>query len=319
MHLLDTPGFSDTHRSDASILSEIAFWLSEASQRDLRISGVIYIHSILQPRLQGSAVKGLEVFKQIIGEEAFDSCVMVSTHWDLLVHDQAQMQLGLQRHRELESLAWLDVMERGGRALALYPGNSEGALRLIDGMLGRLWRGTLRLQREINDERIELRKTSAGKILFERFEGLMQMFEERLEEVKQEIQDAIRERDERHAADLKKEFQEIKQDMRTQMEALKDLNAQMKDISIKEVKQIQEDRVKLEKLMMETQTELTRLKRQPPQVQVVKMPNMSMQQDMIRNFQNTHLPSHSSSAELIGAAAGIAGATFGAMALCSVM
>lgn len=264
-------------------------------------------------------MKGLEVFKRIIGYEGFDSCVMVSTHWDLLAHDQAQMKLGLQRHRELESLAWKDVMERGGRALALYPGNSEGALRLIDGILGQLWSGTLRLQREINDEKIELRKTSAGQLLFERFEGLMQMFEERLEEVKREIQDAIRERDERHAADLKKEFQEIKDDMRKQIEAVKELNAQMKDISIKEIKKAEEDRVKLEKLILDTQSELTRLKRQPPQVQYVQMPSMSRQQDMIQSLQNTHLPSHSSNAELVGAAAGIAGATFGAMALCSVM
>lgn len=244
---------------------------------------------------------------------------MVSTHWDMMVPDPIRMRLGMQRHREMESTAWRDIIDQNGRALALYPGGSGGALRVIDNVLEHLWRGTLRLQREINDDRIELRSTSAGKLLFERVEEMMQILEERLQEIKREIQETLRERDERHASDLRREFEEIRQDMRAQTQAVVDLGAQMKDISIRETRKAEEDRVKLQELMLETQSELTRLRNRPSEAEMAHVAHTMKQRDMVWNLRQTHLPSHSSNAEFVGAAAGIAGATFGAMALCSVM
>jgi predicted GTPase len=35
IHLIDTPGFNDTGRSDGETLQELAFWLAAAHEREL--------------------------------------------------------------------------------------------------------------------------------------------------------------------------------------------------------------------------------------------------------------------------------------------
>lgn len=69
--LIDTPGFDDTETSDADVFQEIATFLARCFETGIRLSGVIYLHRITDPRMSGSAMKNLELFKLLCGKDAF--------------------------------------------------------------------------------------------------------------------------------------------------------------------------------------------------------------------------------------------------------
>jgi hypothetical protein len=94
--LVDTPGFNDTFRDDREILKEITDWLASTYQLGKRITGVVYLHPINQPRMEGSALLNLAVMQKLCGLETFENVVLASTFWDLV--DEAS---GVQMENEL--------------------------------------------------------------------------------------------------------------------------------------------------------------------------------------------------------------------------
>ena len=82
VHLIDTPGFDDTHKSDTDILKDLASWLAQSYQRDERLSGVLFLHSISAVRLTGGAKRNFAMFKKLCGQVCFPSVVLATTHWN---------------------------------------------------------------------------------------------------------------------------------------------------------------------------------------------------------------------------------------------
>ena len=81
LFLIDTPGFDDTYKSDTDILREVANWLSEAYQRKIQLTGIVYLHRTLDVRLGGAAMKKLRMSKQLCGPEGLSSVVLTTTMW----------------------------------------------------------------------------------------------------------------------------------------------------------------------------------------------------------------------------------------------
>jgi len=46
VHLIDTPGFSDGHRSEREILTDLMEWMSQSHGELTRLSGILYFHRI---------------------------------------------------------------------------------------------------------------------------------------------------------------------------------------------------------------------------------------------------------------------------------
>ena len=83
-YLIDTPGFDDTTRSDTEILWEIVNYLNRLYAKRVRLTGLIYLHRITDVRMQGSAVKNLDILRSLCGEDAFANIALVSTMWQEL-------------------------------------------------------------------------------------------------------------------------------------------------------------------------------------------------------------------------------------------
>ena len=73
--MIDTPGFDDTFKPDIEVLKTAATWLSEAYQKDLLLTGIIYLHRITDPKMGGTARKDLMMFKKLCGEDSFSNVV----------------------------------------------------------------------------------------------------------------------------------------------------------------------------------------------------------------------------------------------------
>jgi hypothetical protein len=46
VHLIDTPGFNDGHRSEREILTDLVEWMSQSHGELTRLSGILYFHRI---------------------------------------------------------------------------------------------------------------------------------------------------------------------------------------------------------------------------------------------------------------------------------
>lgn len=78
VHLIDTPGFDDTERSDVQVLQDISHWLSMSFKDGIRPSGIIFMHRISDVRMTRSALRNLIMFKKLFGETAYQSVVSVT-------------------------------------------------------------------------------------------------------------------------------------------------------------------------------------------------------------------------------------------------
>jgi hypothetical protein len=172
--LIDTPGFDDTAQSDTEVLRGIASFLCRLYENGRRLTGLIYLHRITDPRMGGSAVKTLEIFQKLCGWETFPSIVLVSTMWQTLGSDAEAQRIGLDRERTLkESEKFWGAMLNSGSLVERHNGDVESAYNiirlLVSGTKGSHQKPVLDIQREMVDKRMALDETAAGKYLQSEF------------------------------------------------------------------------------------------------------------------------------------------------------
>ncbi|EDR09514.1 uncharacterized protein LACBIDRAFT_318655 [Laccaria bicolor S238N-H82] len=84
--LVDTPGFDDYQeygsRSDLVILKEIGAYLKARYDEQRKLSGIIYLHNICDPKVDGSSQRTMMMFKKLCGADSLNNVVVVTTFWD---------------------------------------------------------------------------------------------------------------------------------------------------------------------------------------------------------------------------------------------
>ncbi|KAH7084618.1 P-loop containing nucleoside triphosphate hydrolase protein [Paraphoma chrysanthemicola] len=162
VHLLDTPGFDDSNRTDLETLQELAYWLAAAYEHDIKLSGIIYLHRISDTRLQGSALRSLTAFKAMCGEAALGGVVLATTMWDTIPPND--MTKALNRQAELRNRICQDIQTSGGKVVALSAANID-RMKILQHIVERNQRLTLRFQEELVVENKLIYETGAAKVL----------------------------------------------------------------------------------------------------------------------------------------------------------
>ncbi|KAK3342179.1 hypothetical protein B0T25DRAFT_617967 [Lasiosphaeria hispida] len=158
VHLIDTPGFDDTNRSDVEVLQDIAHWLSASFQDGIRLSGIVYMHRISDLRMAGSARRNLVMFKKLCGEKAYQSVVLATSMWSKVSDNE-----GRERERQLvETDAFWGLMCKRGSRVLRYLNTRESALDLVGYILSLHTKVTLEIQDEIVNKGHEIDETSAA-------------------------------------------------------------------------------------------------------------------------------------------------------------
>jgi hypothetical protein len=162
--LIDTPGFDDTHRSDADILQEVTFWLVKSYELGIRLSGIIYLHRITDVRLGGSAIRGLNVFKAMCGADNFHGVTMATTFWDKV--DDFDKAREDQTQLLKNPSFWKDLADGKCTTRSLTAGRTS-AVELVTAIAHSNKRLTLTMQSQLVDEGLRIYETDAGKVLQE--------------------------------------------------------------------------------------------------------------------------------------------------------
>jgi hypothetical protein len=153
--LVDTPGFNDSFRSDGDILVQMSATLCAQYRCHINLKGVIYLYNITQPRLTGSSLRQLELFRRICGDENLRHVLLVTTQWNEVFTSRWE-----DHEDQLRDEYWADMISKGAKCMR-FEGTHASAASCISQLLGEQ-RAVLALQREVVNERRKLSDTVAG-------------------------------------------------------------------------------------------------------------------------------------------------------------
>ncbi|KAH7184577.1 uncharacterized protein B0J16DRAFT_267599 [Fusarium flagelliforme] len=189
IHLVDTPGFDDTNRQDSDVLRDISAWLSKSYTEKVLLNGILYLHRISDPRMQGSGKMSINLLIKLCGRDALKNVVLVTTMWELVESD-----VGDRREKELESTEeFWGFMKRHGSQTRRHLNNEESAHKILAMFVPKIpgtqaKTMTLAIQKELADDHKTLDQTGAGQLL----DGTWAKEKQALQRELEEVRDALR-------------------------------------------------------------------------------------------------------------------------------
>jgi hypothetical protein len=229
--LIDTPGFDDTNLTDTQVLTTIAAYLSNMYIKDIRLSGIIYLHRITDVRLGGSALKNLSMFKKLCGEDFYSNIVLATTMWGNLTGPSLFEEVGIQREKQLlADPKWWGLMSQRGSKVYRHQAERQSALDIVDYLVQRSETAPLLdIEKELVDEKKTLVETSAGQEINKELQEASKKWAKERDDLRNECMQAIQDRDEELANLLHEESElmnaKIAQGMKDQQDLV--INCQL--------------------------------------------------------------------------------------------
>lgn len=160
MVLVDTPGFNDTKRSDTDILTLLADWMKGSYNEKMLLSGIIYLHSISEPRMTNSILTNLSMFRRLCGDEHLKNVILVTTKWKITPPEDAE-----RRDHELhsESRYWAPIIAAKS-LIRRFEDSAASAQALIEELLQDGTEFISAIQREMAEGK-KMLDTEAGAYL----------------------------------------------------------------------------------------------------------------------------------------------------------
>lgn len=183
---MDTPGFDDTNVSDTEILTRIADWMKDTYDEGSLLSGIIYLHRISDPRMDGASMKNLRMFRKLCGPNNLRNVILATTMWEKIPEAE-----GVTRESQLKREFWNDMIAKGS-TVARVSTDPLDAIKPVERFLGKETM-VLRLQEELSSGKT-LIQTEAGAAIQEDIERLSVQYAKNLEAAKEEMRQAQRTR-----------------------------------------------------------------------------------------------------------------------------
>ncbi|MCJ1389740.1 hypothetical protein MMC18_002597 [Xylographa bjoerkii] len=227
IHLIDTPGFDDTYRTDSDVLKDMAYWLSITYEnKKIKLTGIIYLHRITDTRMSGNAYKNLRTFRKMCGKPSMSSVVLATTMWD-----EVSIDAGSIREADLKDTAefWGDMVKEGS-TMYRHTGDYHSAMNIILHLVNRHSTTVLELQKEMVDQRKPLDDTDAGRELEGEMIKQRQLFEHKLLKTRQEMDEAIARKDKDLIEQIAKDQEEFQKKIDDAQKGEKDLRISMEKL-----------------------------------------------------------------------------------------
>ncbi|KAL2076155.1 hypothetical protein VTL71DRAFT_1098 [Oculimacula yallundae] len=128
--LVDTPGFDDSTMTDQEVTQKILLWLRSSYSDGTFLQGIIYIHRIKSPRMQGSAMKNMRIFRKLCGDAAFGNVLLATTFWDMVTQSEGEArELELKNSKEF----WADMIAKGSEVVRIdYRKNRPSCMQILE-------------------------------------------------------------------------------------------------------------------------------------------------------------------------------------------
>lgn len=254
IHLIDTPGFDDTDRTDTDVLRDIAGYLGVAYKRNIKLSGIVYLHRIVDPRMQGSAKRNLYMFRKLCGSECYKQIALVTTMWSK-VHPKD----GAKREHELVTTNsfWGHMAKNGSRVLRHSDKNDRrSALNILNSIVESHAKITLQIQRELGAGK-NLEETAAGKQLNHDIDMERAKHRQEMKRLEEEMKEAQQTRDRELQEEIAKLQKETQDKIKAGEESSKRLRTDLENLQAER----EADLKKLENQLRAERNELVMMQR----------------------------------------------------------
>ena len=190
--LIDTPGFDDTHNTDAKVLIKIAecLQLMYNNKVKLKLRGIIYMHRIIDPRMTHGGLRNLKMFRQLCGPEPMPNIYLVTSFWD---KEDPQIARGREEELRTKPEFWGEMLQEGAQ-MKRFENTQESAWALIEA-LSKKPQVALQLQHELCEKDLPLAQTKAGQQVYENLEEMAKKHAEEIQELQKQMQEALQDRD----------------------------------------------------------------------------------------------------------------------------
>lgn len=260
--LVDTPGFDDSYRSNQEIVEEILQWLAKEYRSNVQLAAVIYVHSIMNPRMQGVARQNLRMFQKLVGTDGMGNVILATSFWD-----QVDPAKGEERELSLRtSPEFFGNMIKKGATCVRLQGREQNLL-LLD-QVSNLQTVVLQCQKEMVDQGLSSEHTEAAKITVVDTAAI------EAEKKKHEAEmRAIRERAERQAAEQRKAQEKEKRRVEAELARQKQQAEQQR------LREQRAYEAEVERQRREREAEASRLRQiQQQQIEQERLYNQQVQQ-----------------------------------------
>ena len=217
--LIDTPGFDDTFLKDGDVLKEVATCLQLTYESNMKLTGIIYMHRIADPRMNHGGMRNLAMFRKLCGPDPMKNIILATSFWSKVTEET-----GIEREHQLRTKPefWKEMIEEGAQMERI--GDTKDSNLALVGKLVHRGRIRLQIQMEMCDEKKLLAETQAAEQVNGELAEMAKMHAEELLKLQQELQDAIKASDQKLETALKSELTKSErrlQQMQQQQEALK--------------------------------------------------------------------------------------------------
>jgi hypothetical protein len=220
-YLVDTPGFDDSNKPDQEILRELSSWLTKTYSENIKLSGIIYLHRIMDVRFGGAAMRNLTMFKKLCGDGNLASVVLATTFWT-----QVDDEVGKAREKQLKTTPtfWGSMASRGSQLFRQDSKEKSGAA-IIQYLLDRRDKPVYAIQDEMVNKKKTLEETAAGSEVQAEMDKMRRRYEQVIVELKREMKEAIETGNELMQKELEKERKEREEFIKEELQERKKMQA----------------------------------------------------------------------------------------------
>lgn len=220
-YLVDTPGFDDSNRPDQEILRELSSWLTMTYSENIKLSGIIYLHRVMDVRFNGAAARNLAMFKKLCGDGNLASVVLATTFWS-----KVDNHLGNTREHQLKTTPtfWGSMVSRGSRVFR-HDSDENSGVAIIQYLLDRKDKPVYHIQREMVNEKKTLEETAAGSEVQAEMVKMRQKYEQAIKDLKQDMEEALKNQDEETRKELERERKQREDFIKKELEERKKMQA----------------------------------------------------------------------------------------------
>lgn len=95
-------------------MDRLLTWLDSSYKQGTRLNGLIYLHRISDPRMAGSSMKHLSMFRRLCGSDNFKNVILGTTFWGNI-----KGTIGEERERELSTSnqMWGSMVKKGSKVV----------------------------------------------------------------------------------------------------------------------------------------------------------------------------------------------------------
>ncbi|KAL8716664.1 MAG: hypothetical protein Q9181_008400, partial [Wetmoreana brouardii] len=185
--LVDTPGFNDTYLSDTDVLNILVDWMRD-SREEFQLSGIIYLHSIQEPRMYGPSLENLRMFRRLCGTDNLKNVILTTTKWGITPKQDA-----LAREHELcTNDDFWGLMIKDKSTVRQFDNTKAGARYLVEEVLRTGDEHfTPQIQHEIQEGKT-LIETEAGAYLNQALLKQEKKYQEKMQALKEEQDRALK-------------------------------------------------------------------------------------------------------------------------------